>query len=608
MGVSVGASTSGGIPASFDFPVNFDGSTNILRGGALTGAPTSASWTGSFFFRRTGGVGAERFVFSDTQATWRCRVSFQAGSNIRIQGRGAGPTIQLTLDSDVAYTDDAWHHAAWSSNGTAHHLYVDRIDVATVTTETGGTIQFAQNSEWSVGARTDALGDYIGDLAILQLWFGTYLDLSDPANLDLLVNATTRTPVDPATAAETLGAPIVLLDGALASWHTNDGTGGGFTVANGALTAGEEEPVRYPVPIVQTEFEAPSGEGDPVAAVDLTGDGFPDILYAQQDGTHFWYANNPAGTFTEHTIRGTTVASAKFEGAIWGDFDEDSEYEAYTADQVGDDIWVHVQDSPGTPTGTWTGAIIYTTADHAQNLRVIDIDGTLCLLCAYEGQGAAAGGIVLLTYDGGGLTDPGNWTSTVITQIEGAWWIDDAGLVSFGGNDVLFFSVRDNANPSAAAPGAYYITKPAGSLHQTWTRTLVHTSEADWLHIQSGNFFGSVATDVAIHDIAGNIKLFNSSDSWAATDLSLPDTLGKWNLRNTGLTTNGRNSFISLGSTGGGLWKWSGSAWEFERWAITTQKVDGPILIVDVDDDATDDFVMADSLDQSIFWVDGSSI
>ena len=77
-------------------------------------------------------------------------------------------------------------------------------------------------------------------MADLMMWPGTYLDFSVEANRRLFISAAGK-PVDPAVAVAALGTPIVRFSGPTASWHTNKGSGGGFT-ENGALTDASTSP------------------------------------------------------------------------------------------------------------------------------------------------------------------------------------------------------------------------------------------------------------------------------------------------------------------------------------------------------------------------------
>ena len=75
-----------------------------------------------------------------------------------------------------------------------------------------------------------------GDLADFWLDPGTYIDLSDPANRRKFRDASGNPVYLGADGSKPTGtAPDIFLSGNTEDWHTNKGTGGGFT-ENGALT------------------------------------------------------------------------------------------------------------------------------------------------------------------------------------------------------------------------------------------------------------------------------------------------------------------------------------------------------------------------------------
>jgi hypothetical protein len=131
-----------------------------------------------------------------------------------------GTTQQIMISVDAA-TDslEFWVNGAQPALGT--RVLVDtNIDMA--------------SSNWSVGAATNGGSPFVG---IMEDFFfdDSFIDFSDPINRRKF-----RGPLgglrDPgATGSNPLGAaPIICLHGDGSTWHTNDGTGGGFTL-NGAL-------------------------------------------------------------------------------------------------------------------------------------------------------------------------------------------------------------------------------------------------------------------------------------------------------------------------------------------------------------------------------------
>jgi SPP1 family predicted phage head-tail adaptor len=217
-------------------PVNFDGTNDyLIRGAGLTGAADSKLWTGSVWLRRAS-VGTTERIFYSSGAS--CSVHFTSTNTISIMGENSAGSVILILNSLVAITDTNWHHLMWSvdtSDVDKRHLRID--DVSSVSpTYSNAAIDFTV-ANFAIGAQDGGAQKYTGDIADLQVWFGKYVDLALQANRELFITAA-GDPVDPSiAAASALGAPIVLMNGATSTWHTNDGTGGGFTL-NGLLTDG----------------------------------------------------------------------------------------------------------------------------------------------------------------------------------------------------------------------------------------------------------------------------------------------------------------------------------------------------------------------------------
>lgn len=215
-------------------PVHSDGTNDfMLRGAALTGATNSPSVTGSVWLRRTGGFGNLHRVIASNAANFVLEWMFE--NTLHFRGHD-GTSTSLDIVAPP-FTDTAWRHFMWSANAANAHLYVNDVSNMTVAApHTGNNFAFAAQTNWSILAGLTGTNKLQGDIADLQIWFGQYRDLSVAANRRLFITSDGK-PVDPATAEASLGAPIVRLSGPTASWHANDGTGGGFTLT-GSLTDG----------------------------------------------------------------------------------------------------------------------------------------------------------------------------------------------------------------------------------------------------------------------------------------------------------------------------------------------------------------------------------
>ena len=218
-------------------PVNFDGANDyLIRGADLTGAADSKLWTGSAWVRRTS-TGAEANIFFGINIAYQVR--FTAGNLLQVFAENAAGTTILSFTSTQTITDTNWHHILWSSDQTDSgkiRLYIDDLaETAASVTCTDDLIDFTI-TDHSVGARTNAANKFAGDMADPQMWFGVWSELATTSNRRNFIS-NDGAPIDPATAAAALGPPIVALYGDTVDWHTNKGTGEGFTEV-GALTDG----------------------------------------------------------------------------------------------------------------------------------------------------------------------------------------------------------------------------------------------------------------------------------------------------------------------------------------------------------------------------------
>lgn len=226
--------------------VHFDDSNDYLSVGAgLTDAADDTKFTFSVWFKLDADGGTEYFL---SAVNFFPLVAIQKtnGDRIRIRARNAAFTeiLDVLSTDDNLKAADGWVHLLCSfdlSDTGKRHLYLsDVADLNTIQDYTNDSIDFTVNN-WQIGA---ASGTFLfgGDMADLWFFPGVYLDLSVEANRRLFIDGN-GLPVDLGSdgSTPTGSAPLVFLSGATASWHTNDGTGGGFT-ENGALTDADTYP------------------------------------------------------------------------------------------------------------------------------------------------------------------------------------------------------------------------------------------------------------------------------------------------------------------------------------------------------------------------------
>ena len=221
--------------------VDFDGSTHLNRGADLTGSADSKLVTGHFWVKFANAASSNEIIWASGGLNLAFVIARNTSEAIGISAKNSGGSTILdvrTSLSSVADTD--WNHAVFSfdlSDTGKRHLYLDDVSDLNITTYTNDTIDFTR-AEHEIGGifSGSLLLPFSGCLAQLWLYPGVYIDLSVEANRRKFVGASIGY-VDLGSdgSTPTGSAPLVFLDGATASWHTNKGGGGGFT-ENGTLT------------------------------------------------------------------------------------------------------------------------------------------------------------------------------------------------------------------------------------------------------------------------------------------------------------------------------------------------------------------------------------
>lgn len=228
----------------------FGGAVHLSRGGGLTGAADSKQLTFAAWVYIDSGTDGQLITSVSTVGggTFRTRVFLASGTNkFSIQALNAAATTICYIESSVI-PFGVWTHVMASfdlTDPTKRHIYVNGIeDLAAVTTYTNDTIDFT-HADWGVGGYPNGVSRLDG--AIADLWFqpGLYVDLSLARNRRKFLGIENRPAFLKADGSGPTGsAPLVYLSGALASWHTNKGTGGGFTLT-GTLAEFKALPTTY---------------------------------------------------------------------------------------------------------------------------------------------------------------------------------------------------------------------------------------------------------------------------------------------------------------------------------------------------------------------------
>lgn len=224
--------------------VDFDGSTYLPKGSDLSGTSDSKLLTVSMWFKR-----ADKdlgYMFEGLDASgYGLQIYFQAGDNFGMYNLDSSGEV-LELQSAATYTDDVWHHVLASvdmSDTNKRFLYFDdAADTPNWNTYNNRSLILSGFTDPTIGARQNNSDIIDWELAEVWIDFGTYLDISDADNRRKFITADKK-PVRLGDTGDgpTGTAPTIFLSGDVSSWHTNKGTGGGFTEA-GALTASGTSP------------------------------------------------------------------------------------------------------------------------------------------------------------------------------------------------------------------------------------------------------------------------------------------------------------------------------------------------------------------------------
>ena len=216
--------------------VTFNGSVYLLRGADLTGNSDGKAGTFSFWVNIRGTDSAEQVVYASESGYLVVRRT--TAGKWQIEGRNAANSIILLMTSATSYTaSSGWTHVvfAWDLASGLGKLYVNNAsDLAASPTLTNDTIDYTRANH-AIGARTGGTLRFTGDLA--QIYFArSYLDVSVSTNLRKFISSS-RVPVElGATGTGPTGLqPILFLENGFATFGTNLGSGGTFTITTSFL-------------------------------------------------------------------------------------------------------------------------------------------------------------------------------------------------------------------------------------------------------------------------------------------------------------------------------------------------------------------------------------
>ena len=217
--------------------VEFDGSVNLTHSYPI-GPSSSKRLTGSFWYKSNNASARNIINYRQTNGAtlWNHTTEYY-----RIWGSNSGGTTVFDLRSTSVPASEVanWHHVIYSidtSDTNKVHLYINDVDALNSTvTHDNDFIDFS-TGDLKIGSTLGNAERLEGNIADYWLDVGTYIDLSVEANRRKFIDAQGRA-INLGTdgSRPTGSAPEIFLSGDTANWHTNKGTGGGFTETS-ALT------------------------------------------------------------------------------------------------------------------------------------------------------------------------------------------------------------------------------------------------------------------------------------------------------------------------------------------------------------------------------------
>lgn len=234
----------GGAPYSAN-GVTFDGTNDYLdRGAELTGNADSKVGLFSAWVKFDSSASESEYLF--TVSSGYFSIQRRNTDLLQIQGFNASATEILRARTTATFDDtDGWIHIlmAWDmADGPRVQIYVNDADDTDVIVSSDDTFDYTRGDSF-IGAHPSGTSGFVGaDVADFYLNLAETLDLSTTANRRKFIDSSGK-PVDLGSdgSSPTGNAPIVFLHGDTATWHTNDGPGGGYT-ENGALTDAGSSP------------------------------------------------------------------------------------------------------------------------------------------------------------------------------------------------------------------------------------------------------------------------------------------------------------------------------------------------------------------------------
>lgn len=234
--------------------VNFDGTTTYLTNASnLTGIAGGKTGSVSFWFRPGTSSNAEEDILSITfpssvATTNRLVVYYlPLTGDFKVIGRNSsGATILQIATATHAYTSTSTYYnvlISWDLSASSTNIFINNVSDKTVTLVTNDTIDYAVSSgAFNVG-HGSASNPFLLNGDISELYFNlNYIDFSVSGNRAKFIDSNGYPVSLGADGSTPTGAqPILYLSQPAASFQTNEGSGGNFTVT-GSITNATSTP------------------------------------------------------------------------------------------------------------------------------------------------------------------------------------------------------------------------------------------------------------------------------------------------------------------------------------------------------------------------------
>ncbi len=207
----------------------FDGTTDALERGSLTGVADGKVGTWSVWFRVDGQDGAERRQIGNAAGF---DIRLDSNNQLRVQfANDVGGTIAIfRTTATFLASSSSWHHflTSWDLASATSQIYIDDVsDIVVAVPLVDDLIDYTSNT-WAVGARPITTSLYDG--ALSDPWFTTdHLDLSVEANRRKFIDAAGNPVFLGVSGEEPTSSPAsIYLRGNQTDQGINSGTGGDF--------------------------------------------------------------------------------------------------------------------------------------------------------------------------------------------------------------------------------------------------------------------------------------------------------------------------------------------------------------------------------------------